>query len=87
MSTTNLKISVITPSLNSGAYIEEAIQSVLAQQYPNFEHIIVDGGSADETLEILRRYQHLKWISEPDRGQSHAMNKGFRMSSGDIIGY
>ena len=81
------KISVITPSLNSGKYIEGAIQSVLAQHYPNFEHIVVDGGSTDGTIEIIKKYQHLKWVSEPDRGQSHAMNKGFGMATGEIIVY
>ena len=81
------KISVITPSLNSGKYIEEAIQSVLAQNYPNFEHIVMDGGSTDGTIKILKKYKHLKWDSEPDRGQSHAMNKGFCMATGEIIVY
>jgi glycosyltransferase involved in cell wall biosynthesis len=82
-----LKISIITPSLNAGRYIEEAIRSVLLQRYGDFEHIVKDGGSTDSTLEILKRYPHLKWISEPDRGQSNAMNVAFSMSSGDIIGY
>lgn len=81
------KISIITPSLNSGKYIEEAIQSVLVQRYPNFEHVIVDGRSTDETIEVLKKYPHLIWKSEPDKGQSDAMNKGFEMSSGDIIVY
>jgi glycosyltransferase involved in cell wall biosynthesis len=58
---------------------------VLNQNYPNFEHIIVDGGSADGTIEILKKYPHLKWISEPDEGQSDALNKGFRMATGDWI--
>lgn len=80
-------ISVITPSLNSGGYLEEAIRSVLTQQYPNFEHIVVDGGSEDGTLDILRKYPHLKWVSEPDKGQSDAMNKGFALSRGEIIVY
>lgn len=83
----NLKISIITPSFNSSEYLEEAILSVLKQNYANYEHIIVDGGSTDKTLEILKKYSHLKWISEPDKGQSDAMNKGFAMSCGDIIVY
>ncbi len=83
----NLKISVITPSLNSGLYIEKAICSVLDQDYTNYEHIVVDGGSTDQTLSILKKYSHLKWVSEKDRGQADAMNKGFRMSTGDIIVY
>lgn len=82
-----LKISVITPSFNSGKQIQRAIDSVLDQQYSDFEHIIIDGGSTDETLNILKSYNHLRWVSEKDNGQSHAMNKGFRMSSGQIIVY
>jgi glycosyltransferase involved in cell wall biosynthesis len=80
-------ISVITPCLGAVRFIQEAIESVLAQSYPRFEHVIVDGGSQDGTLDILRRYPHLKWVSEPDRGQSDAMNKGFALSSGEIIVY
>lgn len=82
-----MKISVITPSLNSGKYIDRAIKSVLAQCYEEFEHIIVDGASTDNTVNILKQYSHLKWISESDRGQSDAMNKGFALSNGDIIVY
>ena len=79
------KISVITPSYNSSKYLEQAIQSVLSQNYPNFEHIIMDGGSTDGTVEILKQYPHLKWFSEPDEGQSDAMNKGLLMATGEII--
>ncbi len=82
-----MKISVLTPSFNSGLYLERAIQSVLIQNYHNFEHIVVDGGSNDNTVEILKKYPHLVWISEPDQGQSDAMNKAFRMSTGDIVVY
>ena len=82
-----LKISVITPSLNSGKYIERAIESVLEQGYENFEHIITDGISTDDTIEILKKYPHLKGVSEKDSGQSNAMNKGFALSTGDIIVY
>jgi hypothetical protein len=82
-----MKLSIITPAFNTGKTIERAIQSVLAQDYTNYEHIIVDGGSNDETLDILKQYPHLKWISEPDRSQVHAMNKGFSMATGEIIGY
>lgn len=81
------KISVITPSYNQGGFIEDAVLSVLKQGYPNFEHIIIDGGSTDDTLEILRKYPHLIWISEPDKGQSDALNKGFKMATGDIMGW
>ena len=83
----NPKISVITPSYNSGQHIERAIKSVLMQDYKNWEHIIVDGGSNDETIDTLKKYRHIKWISEPDKGQTDAMSKGFRMSSGDVVVY
>jgi glycosyltransferase involved in cell wall biosynthesis len=81
------KISIITPSYNYGRYIEEAILSVLNQNYDNFEHIIIDGGSTDNTIEILKKYPHLVWISEKDEGQSDAINKGFKKATGDIIGW
>lgn len=81
------KISVITVSYNQGQFIRQNIESVLNQNYPNFEHIIVDGGSTDETLDILKSYPHLNWTSEPDRGQSHGLNKGFDRASGDIIAW
>jgi len=80
-----LKFSIITPSFNQGRFIEENIQSVLVQSYPNFEHIIIDGGSSDNTIEILKKYPHLNWVSEPDRGQTHALNKGLKKVTGDII--
>ena len=80
-------VSIVTPSLNQGAYIEETIRSVLEQDYPDLEHIIVDGGSTDATLDVLRRYPHLMWVSEPDRGQADAVNKGFAMARGAIFGW
>lgn len=80
-------ISVVTPSFNQAAYIEETIRSVAAQDYPHVEHIVVDGGSTDGTLEILARYPHLRWISEKDRGQADAVNKAVRMARGDIIAW
>jgi len=82
-----MKISVLTPSFNSGKYIRRAIESVLIQNYSNLEHIVVDGGSKDNTLSILQEYPTIKYISEKDSGQSDAMNKAFTMSSGDVIVY
>jgi len=81
------KISVVTPSYNQGRYIAETIESVLQQGYPNVEHIIIDGGSSDETMQVVERYrsQLSHVISEPDRGQSDALNKGFRLATGDIL--
>lgn len=81
-------VSVVTPSLNHGRFIEKTIQSVLDQDYPNLQYIVVDGGSGDDTVEILRRYEHsLVWISESDRGQSDAINKGFGMAGGEILAW
>jgi glycosyltransferase involved in cell wall biosynthesis len=80
-------ISIITPSLNQGAYIEENIKGVLKQEYPNFEHIIIDGGSTDGTIDILRKYDHLIWVSEKDSGQSEAINKGFKRANGEILAW
>ena len=82
------KISLITPSLNQGQFIEETIQSVLSQKYPNLEYIVMDGGSSDNTLAVLKRYSsQLTWVSEKDTGQTNAINKGLRMASGDILAY
>jgi glycosyltransferase involved in cell wall biosynthesis len=68
-------------------YIEENIKSVLSQNHPHFEHIIIDGNSTDGTIDILRKYDHLIWISERDNGQSEAINKGFKRTKGEIIGW
>lgn len=81
-------VSIITPSFNKGPYIEETIQSIRNQTYKNIEHIVTDAGSTDETISVLERYTNdLQWISEPDRGQSDAINKGWRMAQGEIIAY
>lgn len=81
-------ISIVTPSFNQGEFIEATIQSVLEQDYPRVEHIVVDGGSTDNTLSILQKYEtHIKWRSEPDRGQADAINKGWQMASGEIVAW
>ena len=80
-------VSVVTPSLDQGRFLGQAIASVLEQDYPRIEHIVVDGGSTDETVEILRSHAHLRWVSEPDAGQAAAINKGFRMAEGTIFGW
>jgi glycosyltransferase involved in cell wall biosynthesis len=80
------KISVITPSYNQGNYIKSTIESVLGQNYPNLEYIVIDGGSTDNTVQILESYgDQIDWVSEPDRGQSHALNKGFEKATGEIL--
>jgi len=83
-----MKISIITVALNNVEYIEACIQSVINQDYENIEYIVIDGGSTDGTLDIIKRYEEkIKiWISEPDEGIYNAINKGIGMSRGDIIG-
>ena len=85
-------VTVITPSLNQGQFIEEALRSVFEQDYPRLDHIVMDGGSSDGTIGILqdyaRRYpDRLVWVSEPDRGPTDALNKGIRRARGEIIGW
>lgn len=81
------KVSVVTPSYNQGDFLERTIRSVLLQGYPQLEYIVIDGASSDESLGIIERYaQYLAyWVSEPDRGNYHAINKGFARSTGEII--
>lgn len=82
-----LKISVVTPSYNQGAYIERTIRSVIRQDYPNLEYIILDGGSTDSTVEIIKRYEKSisYWRSEKDNGQAAAIVEGFGLATGDIL--
>jgi glycosyltransferase involved in cell wall biosynthesis len=87
------RISIVTPSFNQAAFIGETLYSVRNQECPILEHIVMDGGSTDGTVDILKRYsalagwEYLRWISEPDSGQSDALNKGFHLATGDIIGW
>lgn len=83
------RITVVTPSFNQVHFIEETIRSVLLQGYPSLEYIIIDGGSTDETVDIIRKYERwlTYWVSEPDRGQAHAINKGLALCTGDLWGW
>jgi glycosyltransferase involved in cell wall biosynthesis len=84
-----LKLTIITPTLNQGQFIERAIRSVLDQGYEPLEYLVVDGGSSDETVEVIRRYEDriAWWVSEPDAGQTEALNKGLARATGDVVAY
>ena len=83
------RVSIVTPSYNQGQFIEETIRSVLLQGYPDLEYIIIDGGSTDRSVQIIRKYEPwlTYWVSEQDRGQSHAINKGFSRATGEILAW
>ena len=83
------EVSVIVPSYNQGRFVRQTLDSILEQGYPNLELIVMDGGSDDETVDILEEYSpHLShWVSEPDNGQSHAINKGFAVATGSLVGW
>ena len=83
------RISIVTPSFNQAKFLEETIRSVLDQSYPNFEYMVIDGGSSDGSVEIIRKYEKrlAYWTSESDRGQADAINKGWRRATGEILAY
>jgi glycosyltransferase involved in cell wall biosynthesis len=83
------KISIVTPSFNQAQYIGETIESILSQNYPNLEYLIIDGGSTDGAVDVIRSYEKYLayWVSEPDSGQAHAINKGFKRCTGDIVAW
>jgi glycosyltransferase involved in cell wall biosynthesis len=83
------RISIVTPCLNAGAFLDEALRSVLDQGYPNLEYMVIDGGSTDGGVDVIRRHEARLawWVSEPDRGHADALNKGFARSTGEIMGW
>src|SRR5271155_70698 len=81
-------VSIVIPCLNTARFIEQTIESVLDQDYPRIEYIVMDGGSTDGTLDILRKYEHsLRWQSAPDRGTADAVNRGFALGQGEILAF
>jgi glycosyltransferase involved in cell wall biosynthesis len=82
----SLKLSIVTPSFNSIHTVKETLESVARQDYPHVEHLVIDAGSTDGTLEVLKKYPRLRWVSEADEGLYHAMNKGIQMATGEAVG-
>jgi glycosyltransferase involved in cell wall biosynthesis len=82
-------VSIVTPSFNQAQFLEQAIRSVLTQDYPRIEHLVIDGGSTDGSLDVIQRFQAelAYWESEEDRGQADAINKGFRRARGEIVAW
>ncbi|MCL0087918.1 glycosyltransferase [Dehalococcoidia bacterium] len=90
MSSEKPLVSIVTPSYNKGGFIEETILSVKNQTYPRVEHIVIDGGSTDNTVDVIKKYEgtyNMQWVSESDEGQSDAINKGWRKADGEILAY
>ena len=83
------KISIVTPSFEQGRFLERTVYSVVSQGYPSLEYVVQDGGSSDETVAVLRRFERLltAWRSEPDGGQADAINRGFEQTTGEIMGW
>jgi glycosyltransferase involved in cell wall biosynthesis len=83
----NIRVSIITPSYNQGKYLEQTIQSVINQTYNNIEYLVIDGGSIDNSVDIIKKYKEniFYWVSEPDNGQADAINKGLKLASGDLL--
>ena len=81
------KISIITPSYNQAKYLEQTMLSILDQNYPNLEYIVIDGGSTDGSIDIIKKYEDrlTYWVSEPDNGLYHALQKGFEKTTGEIV--
>jgi glycosyltransferase involved in cell wall biosynthesis len=84
-----MKISLVTCSYQQGKFLDATMRSVLDQGYPDLEYIVIDGGSKDQSVEVIRHHEHALsyWVSEKDRGQTHALRKGFERASGDILGW